>query len=129
MTAAKKMIEIGNDLKDIGHDVILPAFTEKYAELETTNHIYSESVKNKMNHDLIRGHFEEIKNSDAILIINEKRNGVDNYIGGNSFLEMGFAHVLGKKIFLFNDVPEIMYKDEITAMQPVVVDCDLAKIL
>ena len=42
-----------------------------------------------------------------------------------SRLEMGFAHVLGKKIFLLNGIPDMHYKDEIRAMQPVVLDGDL----
>lgn len=41
---------------------------------------------------------------------------------------MAFAHVLDKKIFLLNPIPEIPYKDEIVAMQPIILDGDLAKI-
>jgi hypothetical protein len=57
------------------------------------------------------------------------KNGIKNYIGGNTFLEMGFAHVLNQKIFLLNPIPEIpFYKTEIEAMRPVVLNGDLAKI-
>lgn len=128
MTTAKKMIDIAKALEGAGHDVVLPEFTEEYAGMDTLDNVHSESVENKLNHDLIRGYFEEIKDSDAILVINEKRNGVDNYIGGNSFLEMGFAHVLGKKIFLLNDMPDMLYRDEIMAMKPVVIHGDLDRI-
>jgi predicted RNA-binding protein with PUA domain len=41
---------------------------------------------------------------------------------------MGFAHVLGKKIFLLNDIPEISYKDEIKMMQPIILEGELSKI-
>ena len=41
---------------------------------------------------------------------------------------MGFAHVLNKKIFLFNDIPDMFYKDEIKAMNPIIIDRDLTKI-
>ncbi|MBT4597707.1 hypothetical protein HOC76_01665, partial [bacterium] len=50
---------------------------------------------------------------------------IDSYIGGNTFLEMGFAHVLGKKIFLLNGIPDISYKAEIIAMQPKCLKGDL----
>jgi predicted RNA-binding protein with PUA domain len=53
---------------------------------------------------------------------------VVGYIGGNSFLEVGFAHVLNKKIFLFNEIPDCLFKDELIAMQPIILGEDLKKI-
>ena len=72
--------------------------------------------------DLIRWNWDRMKNDDAILVINLTKKGVENYIGGNTFLEIGFAHVLKKKIFLWNDIPVMPYADEIKAMQPVVIN-------
>ena len=57
-----------------------------------------------------------------------EKNNIKNYIGGNSFLEMGFAHILNKKIFILNDIPEMIYTDEIEAMQPIALRGDLTKI-
>lgn len=125
MTVAKKMIEIENGLAALGHEVVLPRFTKEYAEMSSTDEMHSESVKNKVEHDLIRDYFEEIKNGDAVLVINEERKGVANYIGGNSFLEMAFAHVLNKRIFLLNPLPEMIYSDELIAMQPEILNGDL----
>jgi len=53
---------------------------------------------------------------------------VQNYIGGNTFLEMAFAHILDKPIYLQNPIPEILYKDEIIAMQPIILNGDLSRI-
>ena len=128
MTVAKKMIEIENGLKALGHEVVLPRFTKEYAQMGSTDEMHSESVKNKVEHDLIRDYFEEIKNGDAVLVINEERKNIKNYIGGNSFLEMAFAHVLNKKIFLLNPVPEMIYSDELIAMQPEILNSDLSLI-
>ncbi|PIP26325.1 MAG: hypothetical protein CO140_00400 [Candidatus Moranbacteria bacterium CG_4_9_14_3_um_filter_40_7] len=128
MRLSKEMLEIKNKLIDLGHKVILPRHTEEYAELNTSDHMHNESVKNKISHDLIRQYFKEIKENDAILVVNETLKNIDNYIGGNSFLEMGFAHILNKKIFLLNPIPEVGYKDEILAMRPVVINGDLTKI-
>jgi len=125
---SKSMIEIEKELLEIGHMVIIPRHTKKYARLELAEEIHSESLKNKVEHDLIRDYFDKIKNSDAILIINKDKNNIKNYIGGNSFLEMGFAHILNKKIFLLSDIPEMIYTDEIKAMQPIVLNGDLTKI-
>jgi predicted RNA-binding protein with PUA domain len=63
------------------------------------------------------------------LVVNEDLNGIKGYIGGNSFLEMGFAHVLNKKIFLLNPISEMGYEDEIVAMKPVILNGDLDKII
>ena len=128
MRLSKKMLQIKEELTELGHLVVLPRHTEEYATLETSDHMHKESVKNKIDHDLIRQYFSEIEKSDAILVINDMLKGVPNYIGGNSFLEMGFAHVLNKPIYLLRDIPEVGYKDEIEAMSPVVIKEDLSRI-
>lgn len=128
MTAAKKMIEVEKDLIALGHEVVLPRFTQEYSQMNSEDDMHSESVKNKINHDLIRDYFEEIKNGDAVMVINEERKNIKNYIGGNSFLEMAFAHVLNKDIFLLNPIPEIGYSDELIAMHPVILNGDLSLI-
>jgi len=128
MVFSKEMVEIANKLKQNNHKVILPHNTEKYADGVLANETSHESVKNKIDNDLIRDYFNEIKNSDAVLIVNFDKNGIPNYIGGNAFLEMGFAHALNKKVFLLNNIPAMPYDDEIKAMQPIVLNGDLLKI-
>jgi predicted RNA-binding protein with PUA domain len=128
MRLSRRMLEVKNELDQLEHVVILPRHTEEYAVLNTSDHMHNESVKNKINNDLIRQYYDEIKEGDAVLVVNETIKEIKNYIGGNSFLEMGFAHVLNKKIYLLNDIPEIGYKDEIIAMQPIIINGDLGKI-
>lgn len=41
---------------------------------------------------------------------------------------MGFAHVLGKPMFVMNDLPEVPYKDELEAMNLEVINGDLSLI-
>lgn len=65
---------------------------------------------------------------ERILIINIDKKGIKNYIGGNAFLEMGFAHILSKKIYLFNPIPKMIYTDKILAMQPVILSKNLDNI-
>jgi hypothetical protein len=70
-----------------------------------------------------------MQGADAVLVLNINKNGVKNYIGGNTFLEMGFAHVLNQEIFLYNPIPEILYyKTEIIAMKTMIINQDLSLI-
>jgi hypothetical protein len=63
------------------------------------------------------------------LVLNFDKNGIKNYIGANTFLEIWFAHVHHKKIFLLNDFPDQPYiHDEIHAMEPIVINNDLTLI-
>ena len=61
-----------------------------------------------------RSHFDRIKNDDtsAILVINEDKEELKNYIGPNSFAEIAFAFYFHKKKFLLQDIYE-PYKDEL----------------
>lgn len=129
MFFSPEMLEIGRKLEELGHEVTLPVFTEDYAKLDSRDQIHKESAHNKIQHDLIKGYFHKISNSDAILVYNKKKNGIENYVGGNTFLEMGFAHVLNKPIFLYNPLPNIGYKDEIEAMNPRVINGNLTAII
>ncbi len=128
MAFSRKMVEIAEKLKQSGYEAILPRNTENYAKESLKDEINSESTENKIKYNLIREYYSEIKNSDAVLIVNEDKNNIPNYIGGNAFLEMGFAHALNKKIYLLNDIPEMVYTDEVKAMQPITLKGDLDKI-
>lgn len=74
-----------------------------------------------------------IKDLDAVLVLNfdKEKDGViyKNYIGGATFLEMYDAFRLDKKIYLWNDIPEGILKDEIDGFGPIVIngDVDLIK--
>ncbi|KKU46299.1 MAG: hypothetical protein UX65_C0005G0005 [Parcubacteria group bacterium GW2011_GWB1_46_8] len=128
MRLSQKMLKIKEELTKLGHFVIVPRHTEEYAVLNTSDHMHNESVKNKINHDLIRQYFNEIERNDAVLVVNDSLKDIPNYIGGNAFLEMGFAHVLNKKVYLLNPIPEMSYSDEIIAMQPIILNGDITKL-
>ncbi len=83
----------------------------------------------KLKEDLMRGHFEKIKQSDAVLILNLDKDDKKNYIGGNTLIEMGLAFALNKKIFMLNPAPEdLSYAEEIKGMKPIILNGDLDRI-
>jgi nucleoside 2-deoxyribosyltransferase len=107
-------------LEENGHKVFLPIMTNFKEQ--------GEHGKLKIEHNLIREHFNKIKESDAILVLNYDKNGIKNYVGGNSFLEMGKAYDIGIPIYLLNPIPDISYKDELIAMQPIILHGNLDKL-
>ena len=121
MKSAQKMIEIKKELEKYEHEVIVPCNIDKYAD----GTIDIENKLEKIELNLFKNYFKEIENTNAILVVNEDKNNIRNYIGGNSLIEMAFAHVLDKKIFLLNPIPDISYSDEIEAMQPIIINGNL----
>ena len=80
----------------------------------------------KRQKDYLRIHYKNILKSDAVLVVNEVKNGIENYIGGNVLIEMGQAYVNDKKIFLLYGTPtNSPYLDEIIAMEPICLNGDL----
>ena len=73
-------------------------------------------------------HFDKIDLCDGILVTNFDKDGVENYIGCNTFLEMGYAFATAKKIFVLNPLPNAAYKEELLGMQPTIINGDLSKI-
>lgn len=77
----------------------------------------------------IKENFENIASCDAILVINNEKNGIKGYIGPNVLMEIGLAFYLNKKIFIWNQYPEnAPYKDELLALQVQVINQDLEQI-
>ncbi|MCU0680208.1 MAG: hypothetical protein MUF50_02780 [Planctomycetes bacterium] len=132
-----KIKEVADALVALGHTVEIPYLSQKIinGEILLEDFLRIKQIKGDLDfrkqakEDLIKRYYNLIKDSDAILVVNVTKKGIENYIGGNSFLEIGFAYVLGKKIFLLNDAPEMSYSDEILIMQPIIINSDLKKIV
>lgn len=128
MQLTEKMIELKNQLIELGHDAYVTSLAEPFIG-KTDDEKEKIKIDQKNNQDAIREFWHMMQGGDAVLVANFDKNGQKNYIGGNTFLEMGFAHVLDQKIFLLNPIPEIAYyKTEIEAMRPVIIDGNLNKI-
>ena len=123
MRFSKEMIEAGKYLNEKGHTTILPVSVEKHIENDSLKE--EEDSNTKIKGDLIRGYYKKIEESDALLVLNYDKNGIKNYIGGNTFIEMAFACVLNKPIYLLNRIPELSYTSELEAMEPIILNGDL----
>ena len=119
---------IQKTLKTQGHRITLP---NSYDNPEAEEEIRKQGVKNHAawKADMFAHSLSAIEKNDAVLVLNfDKKTGEKNYIGGATFLEMYDAFRLGKKIFLYNPIPEGILRDEIIGFNPVVIDGDLGKI-
>lgn len=127
----KEVTEFRDRLKAMGHEAIVNPIYDDWAQgkrQELWEQVQKDHASVKREHNFIKWYYNAIVNSDAILVVNLNKNGSENYIGGNVLMEIGFAHVHDKKIFLLNPAPEVGYKDEILAVSPVVLNGDLSKI-
>ena len=129
---ADKFVENYKKLKEIGHEPMMHEKMFRIADGTATaiiDGIEKDHGKLKRQEGFIKWWHDCIKSGDAILVLNYDKNGIKNYIGGNTLMEIGFAHVNDKKVFLLNPIPkEVSYSAEIKAMVDVVLDGDLGKI-
>ncbi len=137
-----QILEIKKQLEGLGYEVLIPPHEVPNKEgemipVEEYYRIRKETAANGGNDDwvwerknqAIRWHNEKINQADAILVLNFDKNGIANYIGGNTLMEMGVACWLKKPIYLYNPIPqEVSYFEEIKGMQPVVINRDLSLI-
>lgn len=96
MSFGKEMIEAQRKLEEMGHMVIIPENTHAYAN----GTVKIENKLEKMKLDVIRKYYNEIKELDAILVLNYTKNGIENYVGGNSLIEMT-SHMFYIKEYFF----------------------------
>ena len=119
--------KIADRLHELGHEVLLP----NGVIIDAIHKADFDPVEAKRGngYDFIREHFKKIEESDAMLVCNFTKNGVDNYIGANTFLEMGFAYYVKKPIYALNPLPDYKYiNDELLNFGVMVLNGDLSEI-
>ncbi len=130
MQFTEKMLEVQEELKNLGHDPFLLAEVPTPFIGKSDDEKEQLKLKQKKEMDTVRYSWDILQGADAVLVLNLDKRGIKNYIGGNSLLEIAFAYILKQKIFLYNDIPDISYyKTEIESLKPVIIYRDLNKIM
>ena len=128
---SKKFYDSLGNIKDIleanGHEITLPNSFDNPNKENEMRELGAEK-HGKWKGEMFNESTDKIKNNDALLVLNFNKDDLKNYIGGATFLEMYDAFKLGKKIFLYNSIPEGMLYDEILGFNPVVIKGDLGLI-
>ena len=128
ITAADEILAVQKTLEGRGYEVEIPEGVKDPGLRSRTEVSNEEKATDKIKRDLIRTYFAKIKSGDAVLVVNPDKKGVHGYIGGNTLIEMAFAHVLRKKLYVLHPLPKMTYSAEIAAMQPEVINEDLSRI-
>ena len=123
-----KIEEIKKELEKRDNEIFLPnCYNNPTAEQKAWDLGVKEHQKFKAR--MYRQSEDTISKTDAVLVLNfdkkKERRVLKNYIGGATFLEMYDAFRFGKKIFLFNDIPEGMLYDEIEGFAPIIINGNL----
>ena len=102
MKVKDQILSVADDLKKRGYNVLLPV----------------ECMEGKPKEIASRAHFRRIVDSknESILVVNASKNGINNYIGPNSFAEIAFGFYFKKDVYLLNDYYE-PYRDELEGWQ------------
>lgn len=112
MKVKNKILKVKEILENNNFDVLLP----------------EECLRGVNKREASRLHFSRIISNDAyVLIINEEKNGIRNYIGPNTLCEIAFSFYYNRKIFLLNDIYE-PYKDELEGWGVISLKGDLTKL-
>ena len=93
-----------NEVKDLrdrlvekGHEVITPYSIERILDGKITIEEVNEKKqqygeeRNQEKHELITNYMNKVREAGAVLVANYDKNGIANYIGGNTLMEMAFA--------------------------------------
>lgn len=127
MSFSKQMLETKEALEEMGHKAMIAPDTHQCLK----NPELSMSWEHCMQTEIDKKCFNLIEESDAILVLNYPKNGIEGYVGGATLMEIGLARHLNKKIFLMHHPPneeKLRYSFEIKVARPTVIDGNLEKI-
>jgi hypothetical protein len=127
----KHVLEIEKELKKLGFSVKIPKVARKMgrkgdfdvSKIRTwlTNH-----KDYKIKTALMKEHFRKIVISDAILVLNNEKNGITGYIGGNVLMEMLLAFLHKKPIFVYDPINyDLNVAEEVYGLNPIFINRDL----
>ncbi len=130
MNFYEELVRIEGELITRGFEVDIPVSSKTMKakndfEVSHFKGVFTSEQKGKF----IKENFANIASCDAILVINNQKNGIDGYIGANVLMEIGLAFYLDKKIYIWNQYPnDSPYKEELLAFNVQVITQDLNKI-
>lgn len=127
--------EIADVLQEKGFQTIVPKTAEKMREsgnyeVSSVKTWYENSEHFTKKRALMDAHFAAVETADAILVVNDKKHGVEGYIGPNVLMEMAIAYYLKKPIYILNDISkDLNVYEEVYGMDCQILNGKLEKII
>lgn len=130
----RDLLEIEKQLKKAGFQVKIPITAQRMKRSGNFNVAdyktwYTNKNDYKKKTKLMNEHFKKVLTANAILVVNNEKNGIKGYIGGAVLQEMTLAYLHKKQIFLWNDIiSELSFEEEVRGLYPIIIDRDITKI-
>ena len=138
MIFLEKMKTVASTLESYGYTVTCPGFTQEELDSGATTFMdYVDSLGGvekvlpdnpiwNIKREAIFGYKDKIDKADAVLVCNFDKGDKKNPIGDNTFLEMGYAFFMRKKIVVLQGPPYGDEKiEEVLGMTPLFLYNDL----
>lgn len=132
MTFAKEMLKVKQELEKLGHRVEVPEDTEHHVSHPGFIDDLESDFAHAAEKNLMRNHMQKVADSEAVLVLNYPKNGVEGYIGTSTLMEMGIGYFLKKKIFLLNPPPDmhsVRWAIEVRLINPTIIHSDFSLIV
>lgn len=130
----KDVLEIEKQLKNLGFKVKVPSTARKMHKsgdfkIESYKTWFKNHKDYRIKKELMDDHFKKVIRGDSILIVNNKKNDLKGYIGGNALMEMTLAYYFKKPIFILNNISnKLSIKEEVLGMFPIFLDGNINNI-
>lgn len=131
MKFAKDMVRVKKELAKLRHKGQLVVGIKPHLDNPDFVEDLDGNLEYCIENGIMRKNFRLVAKSDAVLVLNHRRNNLDGYIGVSALLEMGIAHFLKKKIFLMYKTPDyrkVRWAHEVAIMNPKIINGDLSAI-
>ncbi|MEO5950306.1 MAG: hypothetical protein ABIQ04_02560 [Candidatus Saccharimonadales bacterium] len=116
--------QVQEELESLGWEVIIP----ETAVLMKKSGVFSLDPLSTLNMtdnsdaktQAMRKHIDEVRRADAILVINDEKHNIPDYIGPNVLIEMAIAFADHIPIYLINNIPAVSpLLDELKGLKPI----------
>lgn len=118
------MLRISEKLKKSGIPIVLPK--EESEEKESLSKEEFSDFKKRVSSQYLSKIREN--STYGILVVNQEKKGLDNYIGANTLVEISMAFCWGRPIYLYNDFYEPI-KEELLAWQVISLQGNLDRLI
>lgn len=123
MSALAVMVAVGEELAEANVAAVVPPADDEALARSTNTMLVRKRLASL-------AHIRRIldRSTIAILVVNIDKYGQRDYIGPNAFGEIAIAFAHGRRIFLYQGMPE-QYQEELTAWGATCLDGDLRDVI